>query len=131
MPAATAIQLKRCSSCGYDKPTTSFRTVRTGYRDGLHGHCVDCEAAPRAGHGGSKMLKTQVASAIRVLPRDECIQVTPDDLTRKVAAAPEKMIPRIGLCDWQPAGDGTFRPIVRIHDQYMRMNVAAQMLDID
>lgn len=67
------------------------------------------------------------AAAVRVMPPGEAIRVTPDAVTRRVADLPAKMIPRVGVTDWQPAGDGTYRPIVRIHEAMVRVTDAARV----
>jgi hypothetical protein len=67
------------------------------------------------------------AAAVRVLPAGEVIQVSPDAIVRKVADAPATMIPRVGVSDWQPAGDGTYRPIVRIHEAMVRVTDAERV----
>lgn len=76
-------------------------------------------------------IAKQLAAAVRILPGEQAIQVTPEHVTRKNAPAPAQCIPLVGVFDWQPAGDGTFKPIIRLHEQMMRMNVFAKIVDID
>lgn len=40
----------------------------------------------------------------------------------RVVDLPVESIPRVAVADWQPAGDGTYRPIARIHGCWPRMN---------
>lgn len=63
---------------------------------------------------------------VHIQPQGRVIQVAPDAASRKVADLPADLIPRIGLVDFQPAGDGTYRPIVRIHDSWIRVSIAAR-----
>ncbi len=72
-----------------------------------------------------------LTNAVIVLPEKRAIRVAPDAVTRKVVDAPRDLIPMIGICDWQPAGDGTYKPIVRIHERNMRISEAARILDVD
>lgn len=72
-----------------------------------------------------------VAAAVRILPDNEIVMVTPTERARRVAAAPAKLIPQVGVFDWQPAGDGTYRPVVRMHELFMRMPQFAKIVDID
>ena len=69
-------------------------------------------------------------AAVRLLPAGAEIRVSPDALTRRVADLPAEHIPRIGVADWQPAGDGTYRPIVRIHECFVRVTDAERVSGI-
>ena len=72
-----------------------------------------------------------VQHAVRVLPENEVIQVSPDAVARKNIEAPAQFVPRVGVADWQPAGDGTYKPVIRIHERYVRLNILAKLLCID
>lgn len=66
-----------------------------------------------------------------LLPQGTTLPIAPDALTRRVIDAPTAAIPRVGLFDWQPAGDGTFRPIVRIHECMVRASEFAPLVGIN
>lgn len=74
--------------------------------------------------------QTQPEAVVTILPKGQTIRVAPDAVTRKVCDAPAALIPRLGLVDYQPAGDGTFRPVVKIHEQWIRVSVAARALGV-
>ena len=58
---------------------------------------------------------------VQLLPENRTIMVAPDDVTRKVVECRTvEALPKFGVFRWQPAGDGTFRPIYRIHETMMR-----------
>lgn len=69
-------------------------------------------------------------AAIRLLPGDKVIKVAPDAATRKVVDAPQALIPKIGIVDWLPAGDGTYNPVLRLHAQHIRVSIAAVVCDV-
>ncbi len=73
----------------------------------------------------------QLATAVRILPRNQTIALAPGIGTRKVVDAPRELIPCVGVCDWQPAGDGTYKPVIRLHEQNIRVSIAARVLDVD
>ena len=53
------------------------------------------------------------------------IQVAPGEFARKVADLPPDLAPAAGTVRWQAVGDGTFKPVVVIHDQYVKLIRAA------
>ncbi|WP_309400595.1 hypothetical protein [Cerasicoccus maritimus] len=40
----------------------------------------------------------------------------------RVVDLPADCIPRVAVADWQPVGDGTYRPVARIHGCWPRLN---------
>jgi len=66
-----------------------------------------------------------------LLPTGTELRLTPDALARRLIDAPAEAIPRVGLFDWQPAGDGTFRPIVRLHESLVKASELAPLVGIN
>lgn len=67
---------------------------------------------------------------VKISPKGRKIFVTPEVALKKTADCPEELIPRIGIVDLQPAGDGTYRPIVRLHEHWVRVADAARALGV-
>jgi hypothetical protein len=40
---------------------------------------------------------------------------------KTVADLPKAVMPRVGVADWLPAGDGTYRAVARIHEKFVRV----------
>ncbi|MCX6901706.1 MAG: hypothetical protein NT105_23755 [Verrucomicrobia bacterium] len=53
-------------------------------------------------------------------PAPLTVEVAPGQF---VVECPAGQAPRVGLHDLQPAGDGTYRPVVRIHSRNLRLTV--------
>lgn len=67
---------------------------------------------------------------ITVLPENREVRIAPDAATRRVVDAPAAASPKIGIFRWQPAGDGTYRPIYQIHAALMRAADFAPLVGI-
>lgn len=73
---------------------------------------------------------TRPAVPVTLLPSGRTIHVSPEEATRRVIAAPADSTPRFGIFRWQPAGDGTFRPIYLIHEEMMKSADLAKLVGI-
>ena len=72
----------------------------------------------------SKPIKKQEQIRIEPSGRIATMELVPGV---RVADVPPPLIQRVGVCDWQPAGDGTYRPIVRLHDNMVRVSEAVKI----
>jgi hypothetical protein len=52
-----------------------------------------------------------------ILPSNKPVQVTPDQRARKVAPLPAELTPLFAVSAWQPAGDGTYRPVAKLYER--------------
>lgn len=66
-----------------------------------------------------------------LLPHGTTIPIAPDAITSRLLDAPAAVIPRIGVFDWQPAGDGTYRPIVRLHECLVKASEFAPLVGLN
>ncbi|MGC3991682.1 MAG: hypothetical protein QM796_18725 [Chthoniobacteraceae bacterium] len=64
----------------------------------------------------------------RILPGSFTIQIAPG---QRYAEIPREQVPSVGVLDWVPQGDGTYRPKARIHQLQVRLTEAARLLRLD
>jgi hypothetical protein len=78
------------------------------------------------------MISTAPKAALPVtlLPGGRTILSAPGAITSKVLALSPEQAPPCGIFRWQAVGDGTFRPIARIHEQFVDLQVAVEALGI-
>ena len=58
------------------------------------------------------------------------IQITPEERTRNLAALPPALIPLVAIADWKPAGDGTYRPVARVHERFVMLKELERLFGI-
>lgn len=66
--------------------------------------------------------------AVHLLPEARTIHISPEEAARRVIDAPA--LPKLGVFRWQPAGDGTYRPIYRIHEPMIKTVELASLLGL-
>jgi hypothetical protein len=76
--------------------------------------------APRASVPRSAVRDSSSRVSVLGGPGPLTVEIAPGQF---IAECPAALAPRIGLVDWQPAGDGTFRPVVRLHAKRLRLTV--------
>lgn len=64
---------------------------------------------------------------VTIYPQNKTIEVAPG---QRVVDLAREDIPRVGVCDWMPAGDGTYRPVARIHELLIRVTEAERIVRI-
>lgn len=67
---------------------------------------------------------------VTLLPGGKQIAPAPGALTGKVLALAPEHAPTHGIFRWQAAGDGTFKPVARIHDQFVDLQIAEDALGV-
>jgi hypothetical protein len=67
---------------------------------------------------------------VTMLPNGRRIAAAPGALTGKTLALDAEQAPTVGIFRWQPAGDGTFKPTARIHEQFVDLQVAVEALGV-
>lgn len=68
---------------------------------------------------------------VQLLPGNRTIEVGPGQVAAKVVPLPADAAPQVGVYHWQPVGDGTYRPVARIHDAYLSLPAAAKAFGLD
>lgn len=63
--------------------------------------------------------KKQFVPLVLAQEKDRLVEVRPG---QKVVPLPEGQVPRIAVASWQPAGDGTYRPVAKVRERSVKLN---------
>lgn len=90
---------------------------KPGSKNGVH------SAAKGRDPGGALRPKRQVL----LYPSRKFVDVAPGV---KTAPLPRDKVPEYGVCKLRACGDGTYQPILRVLEPYIRVSEAAKLLDV-
>jgi hypothetical protein len=73
-------------------------------------------------------MKNNGTRTVTVFPSKRSVQVAPGITT---LPAPQQILSELAIVRWQAMGDGTYRPIIKIYEDFVRVTHAAKILNID